>query len=699
MKKLFLLFALNLLFVQQGFSQTRWEKLNPTVADYLQKVFMINDTTAIVVGSTGTILRSTDAGTTWNKIPSPVTSDLMDVYFPNETEGWIAAVNSILHTQDGGFTWTVAYTTSSSVLSIFFLDQFYGWAGGSYGEIWKTTNGGITWISTGSQTKYSWIFDIQFVDHSNGYAVGSNFGFFKTTDGGTTWNVSEGNDGFSTLLKALYFTDAKTGWVAGKDGYVNFTSDGGVTWTGMGNLTPEALNYQVMHSIAYTGARIVVVGNQGYYAYSDNGGTSWAIQQIQDSQNIYSVSFADGPHGIAVGFGGQIVASDDYGTTWAKRTTTAMSENLYSVFFSDTLHGWVVGDHGLYSETTDGGFSWQNYQAPTPYMMGDVFFLGNNGWICGDGGLVLRTTDNGKSWATSLTPDQITLVAIRFLDSLKGITLGGTGYGKIFKTTDGGATWREIIREIPLYSLCTRNPNKLFIGGYGGLLLYSVDEGESWAQIQSSITESIKNIQFVNDNTGFIITTTGLFKSTDAGENWTPITLPNGLEVQGSYFLDEKTGWVFGREGKIYLTQNGGGSWSQEPDLTIATINKMTFVGDKDGWAVGNFGTILRVRSEIKVDVKKEGKEIPSRFALHQNFPNPFNPATTIKYSIPAGNHRVTLAVYNSLGQQLTTLINKVQNGGNYSIKFNAEKLPSGIYFYRLQAGNFTETRKMILLK
>jgi hypothetical protein len=94
-------------------------------------------------------------------------------------------------------------------------------------------------------------------------------------------------------------------------------------------------------------------------------------------------------------------------------------------------------------------------------------------------------------------------------------------------------------------------------------------------------------------------------------------------------------------------------------------------------------------------------------FKLEQNYPNPFNPATTIKYSIPLNNRRelsmVRLTVYDILGSEVTTLVNKGQKAGSYEVKFDAasinKKITSGIYFYKLQTSNFSESKKMILLK
>jgi hypothetical protein len=105
--------------------------------------------------------------------------------------------------------------------------------------------------------------------------------------------------------------------------------------------------------------------------------------------------------------------------------------------------------------------------------------------------------------------------------------------------------------------------------------------------------------------------------------------------------------------------------------------------------------------TEVFVD-----NQAPTEFALHQNYPNPFNPATTISYSLPI-KAQVELVIYNTLGESITRLVNEEKEAGKYTVKFDATNLPSGIYFYKLQAGSpsagsgqgFVETKKMILLK
>ena len=132
--------------------------------------------------------------------------------------------------------------------------------------------------------------------------------------------------------------------------------------------------------------------------------------------------------------------------------------------------------------------------------------------------------------------------------------------------------------------------------------------------------------------------------------------------------------------------------------------------GDLDiisiGWANSNVllyeNLAVNARGSVRSTAMTHGKTgsaaLPCEFALYQNFPNPFNPATTIRYDVAEGSH-VSLKLFNLLGQEVGTLVDQMQKAGQYSLDLNASSLASGVYLYRMQAGNFISTKKLMIVK
>ena len=145
---------------------------------------------------------------------------------------------------------------------------------------------------------------------------------------------------------------------------------------------------------------------------------------------------------------------------------------------------------------------------------------------------------------------------------------------------------------------------------------------------------------------------------------------------------------------------------TNDPPIGASTF--VTYEGlpsDQYLWLVGQGAQMLNkeipLSSTLPVrvtGVNKQETELPGEFKLEQNYPNPFNPSTTINYSVPKSSH-VTIKIYDTMGREISTLLNTEKPAGNYSIKFNTSSLASGIYFYRMEAEGFMQTKKLILLK
>lgn len=151
------------------------------------------------------------------------------------------------------------------------------------------------------------------------------------------------------------------------------------------------------------------------------------------------------------------------------------------------------------------------------------------------------------------------------------------------------------------------------------------------------------------------------------------------------------------------LVQSSGITWSSPKSITfsytapVATGSDTLFAtvdrGHSGAWNwAPNKGIVVKLATGI------ENNEIPVKFYLSQNFPNPFNPVTKISYGV-AKSANVSIKIYNLLGKEMVTLVNEYQQAGNYFVNFNSANLATGVYFYKIKAGDFTETRKMTVIR
>ncbi len=158
--------------------------------------------------------------------------------------------------------------------------------------------------------------------------------------------------------------------------------------------------------------------------------------------------------------------------------------------------------------------------------------------------------------------------------------------------------------------------------------------------------------------------------------------------------------WVSGTHTTTSTATSGANSWNAPITSSSTTYEQViTEPGTHTYYCIphqsmGMTGSI----TATLVNIEQNPNVVPIQFTLHPNYPNPFNPSTTIRYALPKSG-RTTLTIYNSLGQPVVTLIDRYMTVGSYATTFNAGALPTGIYFYRLESAGATASRKMILIK
>ncbi len=197
----------------------------------------------------------------------------------------------------------------------------------------------------------------------------------------------------------------------------------------------------------------------------------------------------------------------------------------------------------------------------------------------------------------------------------------------------------------------------------------------------------------------------GVFLSTNDGTNW--IAVNNGLpsiNVNTLAVSPNGTGGTnlfAGTSMGVFLSTNNGTSWTAVNTGLIEPMDKNIIalaVSGTNLFAATGLFVWRRPLSEMITLVDNPSKDLPTHFSLNQNYPNPFNPSTTISFTLPSRSF-VTLKIFDLLGREVAIIVSEEMSAGNYTRKWNAANMSSGIYFYRLQAGSFTETKKLVLLK
>jgi photosystem II stability/assembly factor-like uncharacterized protein len=535
-----------------------------------------------------------------------------------------------------------------------------------------------------------------FIKPSYGFVVAN--GFFRTSDTGSTWQ-SVSTFGI-TELGDLYFADSLNGWFASNYSGISRTTDGGVNWE---YITPQVSFKSLSfpdpgHGWAF--------GPAGIYASMDSGKT-WTIQsmlpQIEKGEMLSKTL------GYACGGFGFVYRTTDGGKNWGEISHHVTTGDLRSVHVNGPDRVWAAGGDrvigGIIIASTDGGQSWETQYSQSFARFQSMAFAdtGTTAWACGIGGTAVHTTNGGQTWAYYTMPVTVNLHKIFFNDLLHG---WAGGDGVLLRTTDGGGTW-SVYHDSAGYEYWglsfVDNDRGWAVGGDQnselGIILKTTDGGVSWKNQFADQVAILQDVFFLDSFNGWVTGDT-LLSTSDGGLNWTPSPRPTFQDFHKIRFIDKNNGWIVGEGGSIYSSSDGGLTWKGLNTPTTGWLRDMAISNDgKSGFVVGDVGVVLKLSGGLINTIKPEGQVVtPNRLILEQNYPNPFNPSSTIRYSLPNRSH-VTLDVFNTLGQQVAELVNGDVSPGNHEVKFDGSNFASGVYFYRLTAGNYVSTKKLILLR
>lgn len=287
----------------------------------------------------------------WARLSSGTTANLNGVFFADANNGWaVGQSGTILRTSNGGTTWVRQTSNTTNWLwRVQFVSATRGWVVGDGGTILSTSDGGATWSVQPTPTGQS-LRGLSFVNSTTGWVVGTSGRILKTTNGGATWTRLEAN--VTNTLYGVSFAHALKGWIAG-DGIVLSTSDGGATWS-----SQPAAGFTLRDTKFLSETKGFMVGGNGSGAAirsTTNGGGTWTTTVRDASPKHYrAIAFGTGSNLWTVGSSGLIASSADGGVTWSSQASPSTA-TLNGVWFVNATAGWAVGDGGVILKTTTGG--------------------------------------------------------------------------------------------------------------------------------------------------------------------------------------------------------------------------------------------------------------------------------------------------------------------------------------------------------
>lgn len=373
--------------------------------------------------------------------------------------------------------------------------------------------------------------------------------------------------------------------------------------------------------------------------------------------------------------------------------------NNFILAFESTGTRLFTGSYGggVYL-SSDNGINWiavtpglTNWYVSTLAVRGNILFAGT------DDGMFL-TTNNGTLW----THKGLSGKYIQTLATDGTRLYAGTFGDGAFVTTNNGTSWSEInsgLNSDYIISIVLKD-TFMFAGTWGGGVFRSSNYGGNWISANNGLTNlDVRSLAVIDTNIFAGTYGSGVFLSKNNGNSWTAVN--NGLSNKTILPMTTSGTNIFvgTSGGGVFLSTDYGNNWSAiNSGLTNLGIAALKVMGTRIFAGTVNTGVWRRPLSEVVARVEIETNITNDQIYLYQNYPNPFNPTTRISFSIQE-NAFVYLKIFDSLGNEITTLIAEQLGAGRYTKEWNARGCASGVYFYQLDADQHKESMKMILLK
>jgi photosystem II stability/assembly factor-like uncharacterized protein len=651
---LFLLCARDTLYLSADDSFT-WKKINPPAPDINDLMIRNGE---LFVWANG-LYRSTDSGASWNLMLNDSISVHAYGLVSNERSIFVLSYLNVLRSDDDGIHWITLPSINSGWITSLAADGDTLFAGTPGYGIYGSTDNGNTWrqCSEFPARGAAFLFTPGAI-----FAGDYGRGVYRSRDGGSTWTIW--NDKLNVAGTGLVAGSSSANMYVDSEGDLFRSTDGGQTWTMPAESTVTAAKQHTVPNRTRTlpapGASLV---RREY----------WRMQMQHDAQSASDFSGADAPKYYSVdGETRQRIGR-------AKKETGFLQANAPNQF---TVEDMAMDQETLYVHT------------------GNAFY---------------RSTDNGMNFNLIWQSD----IHVPGVIGIGPDVIFVAGLDSLIRSTDHGRTWKAFVFDTAdtyiFYHIYPFGGGLVFAAAYpeGGpgislvsaTLFKSTDNGETW---KASTLRNVNQIAFARSaGVYFAGTEQGLFISPGSGMIWkTPYYFTDNYVIQSVVAAWNDVFVSTGNYENIFMSTNTGATFSAFDEGYTGMFAGKLFSLDSLLLLTTDFNGVWKrdMRNVLSVREGKNAEKLPG-YSLANNYPNPFNPLTRIRYELTVQS-QVHLTLYNILGQVVANLAQGVQDAGAKSVEWNAAGMPSGVYFYRLDATSvsdpskrFTQTRKMVLIK
>lgn len=594
---------------------------------------------------------STDNGVNWTQSNSGL-SNLNVWSFTASSTGnvFAATLGGVFRSTNNGASWTAVNTGLGSLLIYSLASNgttLLAGAGGSGAGIYRSTNDGASWTLAGAANSLV----LSFAVMGTNVLAASNSGVFRSTNNGASW--SQANSGLPTSTVNCIIASGSSLYAGITNYGVYVSTNSGQSWA------PTNPSFMAdVKSLAVNGGTLLAgVWGRGVYLSQDNGSTWIRTGQQLDVLSIMPFSSPGliGAQMITSTWGNGVHVFHESASGWSEldriptsyvRTLAAIPDSF--VFAGTFGKGVYRSDYGLYSWTAVnnglGDLFTQSLTISGPYLLAGTY---SNG--------VYRSSDRGNSWQHA----GLAGAWVRALKTIGSTVFAGVVNTGVYRSTDHGATW---------------TPANSGLGNYN-----------IWAFAAAG--------PYI-----FVATDNGVYRSSDGGLSWTQSSLARNIVLSLDVVGTTLFAAIYGGSSSVVSSPDFGISWFDisaglTTNLTRSLAHSSTYlyVGTEDRG-------VWRLPLSQVVSVNESRQVIPGSITLYQNHPNPFNPTTTIRFSV-LSRQRVSLRLYDALGREVRTLFEGEVAAGEHSVVVNASDLASGVYVYRLDGGGFRLHKRMVVIR